>query len=358
MIHVAKPLIGDEEIRAVDEVLRSGMLAQGKRVAEFEENFSNYIGSEHAVAVGNGTQALHAALLACGIKPGDEVITSGFTFIASATSIVHSGARPVFADIDPRTFNMDIDSVKNLITPKTRAIMPVHLFGLPANITELKALAHEKGLVLIEDACQSHGAQVNGMGVGTFGQAAAFSFYPTKNMTTGEGGAVTTRDAGIDQELRYLRHQGQKSRYEYAMVGYNYRMTEMAAAIGLEQLKKLPGWTEKRISNAAYLNKELSAAGIAVPFVPPGFRHVYHQYTIRVQDRDHVIRDLADHGVGSGVYYPMGLHELGPMAIYRRGNLPEVEKAAREVLSLPVHPGLSHEELAAVAEATINACTR
>lgn len=355
MIHVAKPQIGDDEVKAVEEVLRSGMLAQGKKVAEFEEKFSNFIGSKHSVAVGNGTQALHAALMACGIKPGDEVITSGFTFIASATSIVHSGARPVFADIDPKTFNIDIDSVRELITEKTKAIMPVHLFGLAVDIDAFMKLCDEHGLILIEDACQSHGAKVNGKSVGTFGQAAAFSFYPTKNMTTGEGGAVTTQDDKIDEYLRYLRHQGQKSRYEYAMVGYNYRMTEMAAAIGIAQLDKLPNWTEKRIANAAFLNRELGAAGIEVPYVPDGYCHVYHQYTIRVQDRDSVIEKLTNMGVGSGVYYPMGLHELGPMAKYRKNTLPEVEKASQEVLSLPVHPGLSDGELATVAESVIKA---
>ncbi|MCK5024395.1 MAG: DegT/DnrJ/EryC1/StrS family aminotransferase [Thermoplasmata archaeon] len=355
MIHIAKPLIGDEEIKAVEEVLRSGMLAQGKKVAEFEDKFSQFIGSKHSVAVGNGTQALHAALVACGIKPGDEVITSGFTFIASATSIVHSGATPVFADIEPKTFNIDIDSVKKLISEKTKAIMPVHLFGLGVDIHAFKELCAEKDLILIEDACQSHGARINGKGVGTFGQAAAFSFYPTKNMTTGEGGAVTTQDEKIDEDLRYLRHQGQKSRYEYAMVGYNYRMTDIAAAIGIAQLDKLPGWTEKRIANAAFFNKEFSAAGIQIPYVPDGYKHVYHQYTLRVQNRNSVIKKLADMGVGSGVYYPMGLHELGPMAGFRKEPLPEVEKASQEVLSLPVHPGLSNEELATVAEAVVKA---
>ncbi|MCK5397268.1 MAG: DegT/DnrJ/EryC1/StrS family aminotransferase [Thermoplasmata archaeon] len=355
MIHVAKPLIGDDEVKAAEEVLRSGMLAQGKKVAEFEEKFSQFIGSKHSVAVGNGTQALHAALVACGIKPGDEVITSGFTFIASATSIVHSGAVPVFADIEPKTFNIDIDSVKSLISPNTKAIMPVHLFGLPVDITAYRKLCDENNLVLIEDACQSHGAQVNGKGVGTFGEAAAFSFYPTKNMTTGEGGAVTTQDDKIDEDLRYLRHQGQKSRYEYAMVGYNYRMTDIAAAIGIAQLSKLSERTEKRIANAAFFNKEFSNAGIEVPYVPDGYKHVYHQYTIRVENRDSVIEKLTNMGVGSGVYYPMGLHELGPMAGFRKGNLPEVEKASQEVLSLPVHPGLSDEELTTVAEAVIKA---
>ena len=355
MINVAKPLIGDEEVRAVEEVLRSGMLAQGKKVAEFEDRFSQFIGSKYSVAVGNGTQALHAALMACGIKPGDEVITSGFTFIASATSIVHSGAVPVFADIDPITFNIDINSVKELITEKTRAIMPVHLFGLGADINALRKLCDQHDLVLVEDACQSHGAQVNDRGVGTFGDAAAFSFYPTKNMTTGEGGAVTTQDKRTDEELRYLRHQGQKSRYEYAMVGYNYRMTEIAAAIGISQLQKLPAWTEKRIANATFLNERLGTAGIKIPHVPEGYKHVYHQYTIRVQDRESVIQKLADRGVGCGVYYPMGLHELGPMKDFRKGPLPEVERATREVLSLPVHPGLSDDELSTVAEAVIAA---
>lgn len=353
MIHIAKPMLGEDEVNAVAEILRSGMLAQGKTVAEFESNFAKYCGTKHAVAVGNGTQALHAALLAAGVQPDDEVITSPFSFIASATTIVHCGARPVFADIEPRTFNIDVNSIGELITPNTKAIMPVHLFGLPADLDALRTLCDSRGIALIQDACQAHGSTIGGKPIGQYGDLAAFSFYPTKNITTGEGGAIITDDDDLAEKLRLLRHQGQKSRYEYSMVGYNYRMTEMAAAIGVQQLKKLPSWTEKRIANAGYLDKALGISEkITTPFVPNGFKHVYHQYTIRVQNRDQVIQKLADGGVGAGVYYPKGLHQLGPLAGYSDRSMPVTEKAANEVLSLPVHPGLSDEELATVAEVT------
>jgi perosamine synthetase len=351
MINIAKPVLGEEEVRAVSEILLSGKLAQGEKVAEFEKGFAGFVGAKHAVAVGNGTQALHLAMLACGVKSKDEVITTGFSFIASATTILHCGAKPVFADIDKKTFNIDLAHVKKLITKKTKAIVPVHLFGLPAAIAELRELCDSKGMALVEDACQAHGASVNGKRVGTFGETSAFSFYPTKNMTTGEGGAITTNDDAIAEKLRLLRHQGQKSRYEYACIGYNYRMTEFAAAIGICQLKKLPAWTETRINNAEYLNKELAGTKAVTPFVPSGYKHVYHQYTLRVKNRDEVMKKLADMGVGSGVYYPMGLHQLGPLTQYAKGKLPEVERAAKEVLSLPVHPSLSQEDLKIIAGA-------
>jgi len=337
MIHVAKPLLGEDEAQAVREVILSGMLAQGKTVASFEENFAEFCGTKHAVAVGNGTQALHAALLACGVQDGDEVITSPFSFIASATSIIHCGARPVFGDIDPETFNIDVNTIDDIITPKTKAIMPVHLFGLPADMKALRELCDDKGFALVQDACQSHGAGIDNSPIGKFGDVAAFSFYPTKNMTTGEGGAVITDDDNL--------------RYEYARVGYNYRMTEMAAAIGIQQLKKLPAWTEKRIANARFLTEVMTAKdNIVKPHVPEGYRHVYHQYTVRVQNRDEVVKKMADGGVGAGVYYPTGLHQLGPLAGYCDRSLPHTEKAAKEVLSLPVHPALTDEELVKVAD--------
>jgi len=351
MINIAKPMLGEEEVRAVSEVLLSGKLAQGELVAQFEHRFAEFCGTKYAVAVGNGTQALHASLLATGVRPDDEVITTPFSFISSATSIVHCGARPVFADIDPRTFNIDVGQVEGLITPNTKAIMPVHLFGLPADLKALREICDKHDLILLQDACQAHGARIDGRSIGEFGDLAAFSFYPTKNITTGEGGAIITDDRDIAEALRLLRHQGQKTRYEYAMVGYNYRMTEMAAAIGIEQLKKLHTWTQKRIDNAGFLDEALSFTDhIITPYVPEGYRHVYHQYTVRVQNRDEVVRHVAEREVGVGVYYPMGLHQLGPLAGYCDRSMPETEKAAKVVMSLPVHPGLTDEELATVAE--------
>jgi dTDP-4-amino-4,6-dideoxygalactose transaminase len=354
MINIAKPQLSQEEVRAVSEVLLSGKLAQGEKVAEFEKAFADFTGARHAVAVGNGTQALHAALLARGVQTGDEVITTPFSFISSATSIVHCGARPVFADIDPRTFNINVEGISELITPKTKAIMPVHLFGLPADLDELRKICDEKGLGLIQDSCQAHGASVNGKPIATYGDVSTYSFYPTKNMTTGEGGAVVTDDDKIAEQVRLLRHQGQTSRYEYAQVGFNYRMTEMAAAIGTLQLRKLPEWNKARIANAKYLDEALAGnEKITTPFVPEGYGHVYHQYTIRVQNRDEVGKRMRENGVGTGVYYPRGLHQLGPLAGYCDRSMPNTEKAANEVLSLPVHPALAEDELAKVAEVTL-----
>ncbi|MDD4307681.1 MAG: DegT/DnrJ/EryC1/StrS family aminotransferase [Thermoplasmata archaeon] len=350
MIPPAKPLLGDEEALAAAEVIRSGMLVQGKKVAELEAEFGRFIGSKHTFMVGNGTQAVHVALLAAGVKRGDEVITTGFSFLASSTSIVHCGAKPVFADIDPKTFNIDPDDVRKLITKKTKAILPVHLFGLACDVKALQEICDEHDIVMVEDACQSHGAKWNGKGVGTFGTTAAFSFYPTKNMTTGEGGAVTTMDDKTAELVKLIRNQGQVSRYQCVMIGYNYRMTDIHAAIGLVQMKKLPKWTETRQKNAAYLDRELGKAGITIPFVPKNYTHVYHQYTIRVRDRDNVQKKLADMGVGTGVYYPQGLHELGPLAKYRTRKLPQTEKACKEVLALPVHPALSKADLETVAK--------
>jgi perosamine synthetase len=355
MIPAAKPLLGDEEAKAASDVIKSGMLAQGKKVAEFEEGFGKFIGAKHTVALGNGTQAVHVALLAAGVKRNDEVITTAFSFLASSTSIVHCGAKPVFSDIDPKTFNMDPDDVRKLITKKTKAIMTVHLFGLSSDVKELLKICEEHDIALVEDACQSHGAQVNGKGVGTFGITSAFSFYPTKNMTTGEGGAVTTMDDKTAELCKLIRNQGQVSRYNCVMIGYNYRMTDIGGAIGIEQLKKLPKWTATRISNAAYLDKELGKAGIKTPFVPKGYKHVYHQYTIRVKDRENVQKKLTDMGVGTGVYYPQGLHELGPLAKYHTRKLPQVEKACKEVLALPVHPALSKADLETVARSVVKA---
>ncbi len=353
MINIAKPQLSEEEVRAVTDVLLSGKLAQGEKVAEFEKAFAAFTGARHAVAVGNGTQALHAALLASGVQTSDDVITTPFSFISSATTIVHCGGRPVFTDIDPRTFNINVNAIEELITPRTKAIMPVHLFGLPADLDELRKICDENGLALIQDSCQAHGASINGKPIATYGDVSTFSFYPTKNMTTGEGGAVVTDDDAIAEHVRLLRHQGQKSRYEYAHVGYNYRMTEMAAAIGTLQLRKLPEWNNKRINNAKFFDEALAGNDkITTPLVPEGYGHVYHQYTIRVQNRDEVGKQMAENGVGTGIYYPRGLHQLGPLAGYCDRSMPNTEKAANEVLSLPVHPALTDEELATVVEVT------
>ncbi len=256
MIHIAKPQLGQEEIDAVSSVLRSGMIAEGPKVAEFENAFAEFVGVEHAVAVNSGTAALHAALLAHGIGKGDEVITSSFSFIATANSILFTGASPVFADIDPDTFNINTDDIQESITSKTKAIMPVHLYGHPSEMKAVMEIAEDNDLAVIEDACQAHGAIYNGKKVGSFGTG-AFSFYPTKNMTTSEGGIMTTNDKKVAEKARMIRAHGSRQRYMHETLGYNLRMTDIAAAIGLVQLSKLDGFNAKRKANAAVLTEGL-----------------------------------------------------------------------------------------------------
>jgi perosamine synthetase len=346
-IPAAKPIIGDEERAAVDAVLASGMLAQGTEVAEFEAEFAaELVEGRACVAVNSGTVGLHLGLLAAGVGPGDEVIVPSFTFAATGNSVALAGATPVFADIEPDTFSLDPTSVEAAITPRTKGIMPVHLYGHPARMSELEAIAERHGVAIFEDAAQAHGAQLDGRHVGTWGAFAMFSLYPTKNMTSGEGGMVAAPDAEVVRRLRLLRNQGMEKQYENELVGFNARMTNLHAAIGRVQLRKVAGWTATRQRNAARLDAELR--GVVVPPVAPGATHVYHQYTIRVaDDRDGFQAALRDeYGIGSGVYYPVPNHRLPSLAEYAPGlDLPETERAAREVLSLPVHPSLSDADL-------------
>ena len=274
MVNMVKTQIGDEEINAVVEVLRSGMLAQGPKVAEFEKAFAEYIGVKHAIAVSSGTTALHIALLACGIKEGDEVITTPFSFIASANCALYAGAVPVFADINPQTYNLDVTKIADAITGKTRAIVPVHLYGLPANMEDIRWLANRHGIAMIEDAAQAHGAEINGRKAGSFGDAACFSLYATKNMMTGEGGMITTNRDDVADASRMLRQHGMRVRYQHEMLGYNFRMTDIAGAIGLAQLAKLEGFNRRRIENAAHLSSLLKDRYV-VPFISGGYRHVF-----------------------------------------------------------------------------------
>lgn len=350
MIPIAQPLLGREEEGAVLEVLRSGQLAQGPRVEAFERSFAEWLGVKYAVATSSGTAALHIALLAHGIGPGDEVITSPFTFIASANAILFCGARPVFVDIEPDTYNINPMLIEEAITSRTKAIMPVHIFGNPCDMQTIMAVARRHKLVVIEDACQAHGAEVNSQRVGTFGTG-CFSFYPTKNMTTGEGGMVTTDDPDLADRLRLLRNHGQRRRYYHEAVGYNFRMTEIQAAIGLVQLGKLDSFNERRIANAAYLDRHLQ--GVVKPVVRPGHRHVYHQYTIRVPaPRERWIQGLAERGVGTMIYYPLPVHKQRVyLEMGYEGSFPVAEQASAEVLSLPVHPALTSDDLATIVRA-------
>jgi len=346
-IPAARPIIGDDECSAVDRVIRSGMLAQGAEVASFEKEFSEQlVDGRDVVAVNSGTSGLHLGLLACGIGPGDEVIVPSFTFAATANSVALTGAKPVFADIDPVTYCIDPQSAAGAITSRTKAIMPVHLYGHPAAMDQLAALCRQHGLMLFEDAAQAHGATFEGHPVGGFGSFAVFSLYPTKNMTSGEGGMVACSTPQIARKVRLLRNQGMEKQYENELIGFNARMTDIHAAIGRVQLTKVAAWTKQRVANATFLSENLR--GVTVPTVASGARHVYHQYTIRVtQDRDrigHALRE--EYNIGSGVYYPIPNHLLESLRGFAAGiDLPETNKAATEVLSLPVHPSLTPGDL-------------
>jgi perosamine synthetase len=348
-IPIAAPQIGEEERQAVLAVLDSGQLAQGPVVEDFELSFARWCGVGNAVAVTNGTSALHLLLLAHGVKEGDEVITTAFTFVASANVALYVGARPVFVDIEPQTFNLDPDLVEAAITPRTRAIMPVDLYGHPAAIGELREIADRHNLILIEDACQAHGATIDGVKTGALGVSAAFSFYPTKNMTTAEGGMVTSDDDELATRVRMLRQHGGTKRYHHDILGYNFRMTEIAAAIGREQLRKLDRFNQARRRNAEILDRGLAGiAGLETPIQRQGYGHVYHQYTVRIdRDRDRMQQRLHDVGIGTSIHYPLPVHRQ-PLYLdlgYGSTSLPVTERVAGQVLSLPVHPGLNDADL-------------
>ena len=319
---IANPIIGEEEINAVIEVMKSGMIAQGPKVAEFEKAFAEFAGCKHAIAVNSGTAALQVANLSAGIGPGDEVITSPFTFAATGNSILFTGAKAAFVDIDPETFTLDPALIEDAINENTKAIMPVQLYGQSADMDEINKIAKDHDLKVIEDAAQAHGAQYKGRNVGQLGDIACFSFYPTKNM---------------------------KTKYHNEYLGYNFRMTDIEAAIGVEQLKKVSGFNDARIDNASYLNEGLADVDyVETPVVRDGCKHVYHQYTIKVTNgkRDELIEILAENGVGSGVYYPIPLYRQGVFT--SRGydlSLPVTEKIVNEVISLPIHPSLTEEDL-------------
>ena len=353
-IPIANPIIGDEEIEEVVKVLKSGFIAQGPKVTEFEEKFAKFIGVKYAVATSSGTTALHTALLSCGIGEGDEVITSPFSFAATGNSILYTGARPVFVDIDIDTFNIDPDKIEEAITDKTKAIMPVQLYGQVADMDKVSEIAKKHDLFVIEDAAQAHGAVYKGKNVGSLGNMACFSFYPTKNMTTSEGGIITTDNEELAEKSKMIRAHGESKRYEHAILGYNFRMTDISAAIGLAQLKKIEKFNEKRIANANYLTKELnSIEGIATPKKLDDTKHVYHQYTIKVTNgnRDDWVKLLNENGIGTGVYYPIPIYkqklyiELG-----YSDKLENTEKATAEVISLPIHPNLAEKDLKSIVK--------
>jgi perosamine synthetase len=353
MIPIARPTMGEEEKQLVWSALESGALAQGARVHELEERFAEFIGVPHAVATSSGTTALHLALLGYGVGAGDEVITVPFTFIASATSILYTGARPVFVDVRPDDFCMDPALIEAAISPRTKAIMPVSLYGQPADMPAITAIAERHGLAVVEDAAQSHGAAIGERKSGTWG-AGVFSFYPTKNMTTGEGGMITTADDELAGRVRLMREHGMKVRYHHDVLGYNFRMSDIHASIGLAQLPKLPAYNARRRQIAARYDAELQ--GVITPAVRAGVTHVYHQYTIRVNRRDEFVEQLRERGVGSGVYYPIPVDRQKPLVALGYGDqrFPVTELLTEQVLSIPVHPALSDEDVTTVI-AAVNA---
>ena len=349
MISLSKPAIGDAEREAVLRVLDSGMLAQGPEVAAFEAEFATAVDGRRCVAVNAGTSALHVALAALGIGPGDEVIVPSFTFAATANSVRIVGAESVFVDIDPANFCLSPVAIEAAISDRTRAIMPVHLYGHPADMTAIAGIAERHNLKVIEDAAQAHLASWNGVPVGAWGDAAAFSFYPTKNMMSGEGGMIVVHDPEVERTCRLLRNQGMERRYANEIVGYNLRMTDLHAAIGRAQFSQLCEWTVARQANAAHLSANLR--GVITPPVAAEANHVYHQYTVRVEGghRDEFATALEARGVGCGVYYPTPVHRLP--SFNADIDLPETERAAAECLSLPVHPALTDAELDAIVTA-------
>ncbi len=374
MIPIAYPLIGAEEEAAALRVLASGRLAQGERVAAFERRFAELCHVQEAAAVSSGTSALHLALLAHEIGRGDEVITTAFSFTATANAILLVGATPVFVDIEPDTYTLDPVQAEIAITRRTKAILPVHLYGHPCDMNRLQQMAEAYSLTLIEDASQAHVATIDGKPVGSFGTG-CFSFYATRNMTTGEGGMVTTSDPAITERVRLLRNHGQEACYYQIALGYNLRMTELQAALGIAQMEKLEHFTQRRIANATYLTEHLKGT-VQTPVVRPGYRHVFHQYAIRIPSmRKECMTELRVKGIDTTINYPLPIHQQpfyrrksslfrvlnpGKRSAVKGGNpfaqLPATESAAQQVLSLPVHPALSQEDLSTIAREVIALC--
>jgi len=356
MIPIAAPELGPDEHERVLDVLDGGHLADGPEVRRFEAEFAAFCGAGHGVATANGTTALHAAFEALDVGAGDRVITSPFSFVASANAVRLAGAEPVFADVDPETFTLDPAAVEEEIRRRdgdVTAILAVHLYGLPAEMGALADLADDYDLALVEDAAQAHGAEYEGRRVGSLGDAACFSFYPTKNMTTGEGGIVTTDDAAVAERAASFVNHGRTAdgpAYEHVRVGHNFRMTSLAAAIGRAQLERLPAFNEARRANAAFYDEAFADAAVETPVEPAGRRHVYHQYTVRAADRDGLAAHLDERGVDTAVYYPTPIHDQ-PAYDDVTAAAPVAERLAATVLSLPVHPALATDELRAVASA-------
>lgn len=359
MIPIANPIITDKEKELVNEVLDSGMLIMGEYVKEFEEKFSNFIGTESGIATSSGTTALDVAVKALEINKGDKIITTPFTFIASSNSILYSKADPIFADVKEDTFNIDPDSIRELLKehPDTRALLIVHLFGLPCDMDEIMEIVNKHNLLLIEDCAQAHGASVKGRKVGSFGEVSTFSFYPTKNMTTSEGGIVLTDDQEIKKRAKLLINHGSNQKYQHEILGYNYRMTNISAAIGLVQFKKLEKFNKSRQKNADKLTEGLEDLDwLKTPIVPEDRKHVFHQYTVKTKFRNDLISYLESNGIGYGIHYPIPTYEqnLYKKLGYKDVRCPVTERLCDQVVSLPVHPALSEQEINYIIETLRN----
>jgi dTDP-4-amino-4,6-dideoxygalactose transaminase len=356
MIPINLPKIGEEEVQAVVKVLRSGMLTSGlgagPMVTEFEKNFAKFAGVKHAVAVNTGTAALHSAVVSSGVKQGDEVILPSFTFVATAEAVVLAGGKPAFADIDAQTYNLSPSAVEKSITKNTKAILPVDLYGFSADMKPMREIAAKHGLALVEDAAQAHGTTYAGKPAGTFADAACWSLYASKNMTTGEGGIITTDNDQIAETLRMIRTHGEKAKYSSLMLGTNYRMSEVQAAIGNVQLQKLPSFVAKRRQNAQQLTKILEKSSrLILPWESKDRQHSWYLYTARLKDgteteRNKIVEELKKKGIGAEVYYVNPVHQ---MPFYRENfgstKLPETDKASKQVFSLPIHPGVKAEQV-------------
>lgn len=346
--------IRDEVDTAIRGVLESCQFTLGREVAAFEEEFAAYSEAKHGIGVNTGTSALHLALLAAGIGPGDEVITVPFTFVATVAAIYYTGAKPVFVDIDPVTYTMDPSGLEAVITPRTKAIIPVHLYGQPADMDPILAVARRHGLVVIEDACQAHGALYKDRRAGSMGDMGCFSFYPGKNLGAyGEGGMVTTSNPELARTIRMLRDWGAERKYEHVLKGYNYRLEGIQGAVLRVKLRHLEAWTEARRAAAARYDRLLADSGVPTPKAMPYARHVYHVYAIRTKHRQAWQKALLDQGIQTGIHYPTPVHLLPAYSDlgYGPGSFPHSEQAAAEVLSLPMFPELTAEQCETVARA-------
>ena len=362
MIPINAPQIGEAEIKAVIKVMKSGVithgLGAGPMVTKFENAFAKYMKAKHAIAVNTGTSALHLAIAAIGIKSGHEVVLPSFTFVATAEAILLAEAKPVFVDINSETYNVSPIEIEKVITKQTKAVIPVDLYGLPTDMQQIREIADKHGLAIIEDACQAHGASYKRKPPGTFADATCWSFYASKNMTTGEGGMITTNDAELAEKMRLMRSHGEKEKYKSIVLGHNYHMSEIQAAIGLVQLQRLPKFLSKRRENSRRLSGRLRSAKILrLPREPKGYEHSWYLYTVRLDSkkkrRDKIVKTLRKRGIGAETYYVTPVHLMPYYSRFGSYKLPETEKAAEQVFSLPVHPGVTTRQIEFIGESVL-----